>query len=289
MAKYRVSANLIWDVEGSEATIAESKAMEQLIQMAKSAGVRLRRPKISLNKLKELTNSTILAEYPPDEILSILSTDGHRKEFNIGGQVYKVKMNSQRYFCFSENKKCVACGVEGSKILLELPHGVEYPHFNLYAEENGELVLMTKDHKLPVALGGRDVMENYQTMCAICNNIKGKDILSLQDIKILRGIHNKCVAEHATSNQMYKMIQEEKIRLLDAKRKPVSVNRQIVVGPTFTKKVKFMPFSPTSGVKRFMLFFVIVLTILGLLFFSPTCAGISLVLAILGYYAGTLK
>ena len=282
MAKYRVSANLVWDMDGNDSKLVEQEAMERLIGMAKSAGVRLRNPKLSLNKLKELNSSTTLAEYPPDEILKLIARDGHRREFTIGDAVYRVKMNSQRYFTFQENKKCVACGVEGTKILLELPNGCEYPHFNLYAEENGENVLMTKDHKIPVARGGKDVMENYQTKCAICNNIKGKDILHLDDLKVLRELHNKCVAEHMSSTQLHQVVQEEKVRLMTNRTSSVSTIRQVVVA---NKKTSL----DTNAIYRFTLISVISVTAVGVAVFNPFYAVVTLVTAILGYSAGKLR
>ena len=48
---------------------------------------------------------------------------------------------------------------------------------NLYAiNEKGEEVLMTKDHIEPKSLGGKNSLNNYQTMCTICNCEKGSKI-----------------------------------------------------------------------------------------------------------------
>ena len=50
-------------------------------------------------------------------------------------------------------------------------------HFNLYAiGENGNWILMTKDHITPKSRGGRDHLSNLQTMCDQCNNRKGDTI-----------------------------------------------------------------------------------------------------------------
>lgn len=169
-------------------------------------------------------------------------------------------------------------------MLLELPNGCEFPHFNLYAEESGERVLMTKDHKIPVARGGKDVMDNYQTMCAICNNIKGKDILHLDDLRALRALYNKCVGEHMSSTQVHQMLQEEKIRLMTSRTSSVSTTRQVVVPGR-----QEMPFSPDSAVYRFVLIFLICAITVGVACFSPFSAVLGLVLAILGYAAGKLR
>ncbi len=267
MPKFRVSANLVWDVEETDIKIAEEKAMKQLLDMAQSAGTRLRKPRISINQLKELNCcTTVLATFQPDEILNIITKDGHRKEFKIGEKAYRVKLNSDRYFTFQKNRKCVACGIEGSKMLLELPNGSEFPHFNLYAEENGNDVLMTKDHKIPSALGGRDEEENYQTMCAICNNIKGKDILLPEDIKILREIYDDGIRNHLTSSHLYQKLQESKQDIIGCRpREPVK------------KQIRL-------ALVSLICFITIIIAV-----FDPFYSIVGLCMSILGYTAGTIK
>ena len=47
-------------------------------------------------------------------------------------------------------------------------------HANLYGiDKNGEEVLFTKDHIHPKSKGGKDHIDNYQTMCSPCNCRKG--------------------------------------------------------------------------------------------------------------------
>ena len=75
-------------------------------------------------------------------------------------------------------------------MILEVYPNQDSPHFNLYAEENDELILMTKDHIHSKANGGQDRHSNYQTMCAICNNLKGSSRLPLEGIRELREIHD---------------------------------------------------------------------------------------------------
>jgi hypothetical protein len=107
-----------------------------------------------------------------------------------------MNMNSARYAVFSKSLSCATCGIQGIYfakerfILLryrqptlgwEPMHGKW--HFNLYAvNEQGEEVLMTKDHIFPKSKGGRGgktaegYMSNYQTMCHPCNYAKGTSI-----------------------------------------------------------------------------------------------------------------
>jgi hypothetical protein len=75
-------------------------------------------------------------------------------------------------------------------MILDMNPGDSSPHFNLYAEEDARLILMTKDHILAKSKGGQDVLENFQTMCAICNNLKGNYDLNLDHCRELRCLHN---------------------------------------------------------------------------------------------------
>lgn len=88
-----------------------------------------------------------------------------------------LKANSQRYtLFFTKGFKCVKCGIEGKYFAKERDpssNSNKY-HLNLYAlDENGKEVLMTKDHIIPKSKGGKNKLENYQTMCCICNKKKG--------------------------------------------------------------------------------------------------------------------
>ncbi len=125
---------------------------------------------------------------------------GQEREFN--GDV--VQLISQRYFLFSQNHICVKCGLEGlyfakersaKRVKVQIPgtgrHEVKHQavtgersqwHLNMYALKvmpNGQIkeVLMTKDHILPASKGGLNIMQNYQTMCATCNERKGDKLL----------------------------------------------------------------------------------------------------------------
>lgn len=111
-----------------------------------------------------------------------------------------IQLVSQRYFLFADNHICVRCGLVGmyfakersaKTVKVPIPgtgrHKLEHRalngersawHLNMYALKvlaNGQIkeILMTKDHILPRAKGGLDIMSNYQTMCSICNGHKG--------------------------------------------------------------------------------------------------------------------
>lgn len=86
-----------------------------------------------------------------------------------------IKGNSQRYqLFFTKGTKCVCCGIEGKYFAKERSIRQAAYHLNLYAiDDNGQEVLITKDHIIPKSKGGKDELENYQTMCIRCNERKG--------------------------------------------------------------------------------------------------------------------
>ena len=119
---------------------------------------------MDLAKMKAKKRLFHIAEFDPEEVFSHITKakNGNKKNYNIDGVDYLVRMNSQRYHVFKDNPSCVCCGIVGTKMVLDVNPGDQSPHFNLYAEENGRLVLMTKDHILPKSRGGKDELDNYQ-------------------------------------------------------------------------------------------------------------------------------
>jgi 5-methylcytosine-specific restriction endonuclease McrA len=119
--------------------------------------------------------------YQIDKVLSIakpfleMKKSNPETHINIDGDV--MKMASDRYKCFIvSGTTCVACGIQGKYFAKERFTEHKSYHFNLYAlNDTGEEILMTKDHIHPKSKGGKDVIENYQTMCLPCNEKKGND------------------------------------------------------------------------------------------------------------------
>ena len=129
-----------------------------------------------------------LAEYPVEQILPITNLpDLYYFDFVVGGKTYSVKMHSKRFGCFRESLACVCCGLRGTKMILEFGSpNAGSPHFNLYGERDGGLVLMTKDHVIPASVGGSSRPSNLQTMCATCNRLKGAQRLTNHQLRALR-------------------------------------------------------------------------------------------------------
>ena len=130
--------------------------------------------KVPARKQKRMNR---FGKYPIEQVLAEVSLedDGKKRVVTFDGN--PVKMNSLRYKVFKQfGCKCVVCGIEGEFFALEAHPGNTRYHFNLYAlNAEGDEVLMTKDHIIPKIEGGPDTLENLQTMCTICNELKGKE------------------------------------------------------------------------------------------------------------------
>lgn len=83
------------------------------------------------------------------------------------GRKYEFKTSSLRYHTFYKSLECAGCGLKGSYLLIQKTKDKnENPHANLYASND---MLMTKDHIIRKSEGGKDHINNLQTMCHTCN------------------------------------------------------------------------------------------------------------------------
>lgn len=134
---------------------------------------------------------THLAVFSPSEILPFRIEFGKRypdgrlydkpakKEFVVNGRSFMVNMDSQRYSVFAKSLCCVDCGLVGEAMILDCQKDGS-AHFNLYGfNSDKELIMLTKDHLKPKALGGKDILSNYVTMCDKCNCNKGHKYIGL--------------------------------------------------------------------------------------------------------------
>lgn len=87
---------------------------------------------------------------------------------------YDVNIDSLKLKVFKKSLRCKTCGIKGNVFLLELNREGRNARLNLYHKKrNGKLILMTVDHIKPKSKGGNNNMNNLQTMCEPCNQIKG--------------------------------------------------------------------------------------------------------------------
>lgn len=113
--------------------------------------------------------------YLPEEVLKftkyITREQGRRVKIDFDGNL--VNMASDRYKCFDTHGiTCVTCGVKGEYFVLEKDSVNTNYHFNLYSIVDEEEMLMTKDHILAKSKGSPNHIDNFQTMCSLCNRIK---------------------------------------------------------------------------------------------------------------------
>lgn len=115
--------------------------------------------------------------YSIDETFKILGDSIYnpkRIKINFDGDM--IKATSQRYIVFKKSCVCCKCGLKGSFFAKEKTDKDDSYHLNLYGIKEGKEILFTKDHIVPKSLGGKDKIENYQTMCSICNFEKGNKL-----------------------------------------------------------------------------------------------------------------
>lgn len=109
--------------------------------------------------------------YPLEPILEAI---GRTVETNktVYYEGVRIKPSHRLQLFYLKGITCGTCGIVGEFFAAEGTEGVT-PHLNLYAvDENGDDVLMTKDHIVPKSRGGANALRNYQTMCSPCNGAK---------------------------------------------------------------------------------------------------------------------
>ena len=124
-----------------------------------------------------------LAEFPPDLIFDQIPETSYLKKvkvpFQVGDKTFFIKVSSMRLRVFKANRTCSCCGLLGTGMLLQNYATQNAKHFNFFGEkDDGELVLMTKDHIIPVSKGGNNTFKNMQTMCYECNQLKKNRLIS---------------------------------------------------------------------------------------------------------------
>jgi hypothetical protein len=151
-----------------------------------------------------------------EEIISKISESSRRIPFLVEETKYYVKMNSQRYVLFKDQKNCQCCGLEGVTFILQHNLNQVNYHFNLYAKENDDYVLMTKDHIQPKSKGGKNLLSNYNTTCAICNHLKDNCEINYSELFKLRLIWNENINK-INKKELLKIIREERACILNQK------------------------------------------------------------------------
>jgi len=163
-----------------------------------------------------------LGKFRVDEVLPFTGPKAPSKDFRAAdGTFIKVKMRSLRYQTFRKGLVCVCCGIKGTYMALQrFPHEKEHQaHFNLYGlNQYGHPVLLTKDHIEPKSAGGKDHIDNMQTMCTVCNGFKKHHPLSVEQLKTVlefyKELRSRRGPDRVGKKKAMKMVEDEIKRLL---------------------------------------------------------------------------
>lgn len=174
----------------------------------------------------------------PSEVFPFVCHDNRRKRkilFKTPSGDFNVKVSSSRLVLFKQQPSCVCCGITGTKLLLQRCKG-ETPHINFFAVDNdGKLVLMTKDHINPSSIGGRNHSTNYQTMCANCNVLKSNAPISNEKLKQIRTAYLDLLKTGMKHRKVFHIIEEMKTELLRGER--INMNDELKYLKFFWDKV----------------------------------------------------
>jgi 5-methylcytosine-specific restriction endonuclease McrA len=145
---------------------------------------------VDIVRMKDRIRLVHIGEFTLEDVFSHITSTDTKREYVVKDKSYFVRMNSDRYFVFRDNPNCVACGLRGTRMMLDVNPVDQSPHFNLYGEHDGRLVLMTKDHIIPRSRGGADEINNLQSMCCLCNNLKADADLTIENVRELRKMYD---------------------------------------------------------------------------------------------------
>lgn len=218
--RYRAIATITWDFDVNPTRPSGNLSPKEIQEIAESHlgqvptldGASDLRMVVRVDKLKEKVEKVRVGEFKIEEVMPFITKDDSKREYVCNGISHLVKMNSHRYFIFRECMNCVCCGLQGTKMFLEYHPADKSPHFNLYGEDDGKLVLMTKDHIHAKSFGGEDRHSNYQTMCLTCNNLKGHSNLTLDNLRVLREVYNENKSK-VTKKKLHLLIEEARAKL----------------------------------------------------------------------------
>lgn len=145
---------------------------------------------------------------------------------------YNIIIDSDRYDNFYEHGlKCQCCGLEASYAAIEKQAKAKHYHINFYGISEGKEIQLTRDHIYPKALGGFDILENYQTLCEKCN-AKKKDKTEITLFEAIKKGYTSY--EYGSLMQQINQKKEENLSLMNQ----LKENRRLITELT-QKKILF--------------------------------------------------
>lgn len=208
---YDVKAIVKWSLKTKEQQkIVEEKVFQEIENIFRDVNFDNLDIKFSLQKRQNSNDIIKIKNFNWKYFLKQFSKNSNKFTFKSKGKKYSVKMNSQRYFLFRENNKCVCCGLIGTIVSCEKNAQDTNPHLNLYGVQNGNYILITKDHIKPKCSGGRDNHSNYQTMCSVCNGLKGHSNITLKNLYKLKCLYDK--NKNVDKKLLHDLIEKAKIK-----------------------------------------------------------------------------
>lgn len=208
--RYDVRAVVRWKVRSNlDKQALEREALESLLQALSKSDIP--RFDIKVFAVGSREEARVISELCWKKSVEKIYESKNSLVVRDGGKRRRAKMNPQRFFLFRENNRCVCCGAIGGKLLVEMNDSDKSPHLNLYAKSGKDLVLMTRDHIQPKSLGGGDHISNYQTMCSVCNSLKGHSNIRLSDLSRLRSFYDQHRGK--SKRELHFAVERERARL----------------------------------------------------------------------------
>lgn len=144
-------------------------------------------------------------------VLSKIRRDSEKVPFEVGSRTFLVRMDRPRYRLFRTSVTCAVCGLVGTRMVLETDLVGANPHFHLYGEEDGTLVLLTRDHVRPRCRGGNGGLYNSAVLCYPCNQLKDRYDLSYESVSGLRRLLGE--NRHLSRRMLNRLLHERRLLL----------------------------------------------------------------------------
>lgn len=185
--KHKITATVQWEIDTDASDVVKVASLQLRKMLPNLVSGRI----LKVDNLKPRRQKKIIGFFDPDEVFPFITSDEERRDYFVDDECFSVRMNSQRYFIFQACPSCVSCGITGNKFVLEQNPNDKSPHFNFYAVNSHSMILMTKDHIHPRSHGGENRHSNYQTMCSVCNNLKGSFNLKIEGLRQIRTAYDE--------------------------------------------------------------------------------------------------